>query len=76
MRNEWKELTPIARYEAALRYIVEMADRQKDLLEHRAARGQEATSTELDCWGAYLDAAHVAAEALGLKSPTLDVSFR
>ncbi len=61
----------VKRYEAALQRIVERPQDQKRLIEHRESTGQEVTEGDRQRWYAYLDVAHLAAEALGLSGHAL-----
>lgn len=56
------------RFAAGLVRIVQKADDQKALMDHKTASGQEVTESDRQRWFAYLDAAHIANEALGRAS--------
>lgn len=56
------------RFAAGLVRIAQKADEQKALMDHKTATGQEVTESDRQRWFAYLDAAHIASEALGHSS--------
>ena len=57
-------LAKVKRYEAALLRIVQKADEQKALMEHREKTGQEVPPSDLQRYFAYLKTARIASEAL------------
>lgn len=57
------------RFAAGLARIVQKADEQKALMDHRTATGQEVSETDRQRWFAYLDVAHIASEALSPGGP-------
>jgi hypothetical protein len=62
-------LYDVRRFAAVLSRIVQKADEQKTLMDHRAASGQEVTEADRQRWFAYLDVAHTAREALSYDAP-------
>ena len=54
------------RYELALRHIVQRAHDQEALMEHYRRKGIGVSEADKDRFWAYIDVAHMAAEALGL----------
>jgi hypothetical protein len=61
-------LYDVKRFAAGLARIMQKADDQKALMDHKKATGQEVTESDRQRWFAYLDAAHIAAEVLGHTS--------
>lgn len=57
------------RFAAGLSRLVQKADEQKALMDHRAASGQEVADADRQRWFAYLDVAHIAAAALSRGGP-------
>lgn len=57
-------LYDVGRFAAGLGRIVQKAEEQKALMDHRTATGQEVTEGDRQRWFAYLDVAHMAREAL------------
>jgi len=56
----------LARYEAALRRIVEKPNEQEALMQHREKIGEPITDSDRGRFFAYLDVSYIAAEALRL----------
>jgi hypothetical protein len=61
-------LYDVKRFAAGLARIMQKADEQKALMDYKTASGQEVTESDRQRWFAYLDAAHIASEALGYAS--------
>ena len=57
------------RFAKGLSRIVQKADEQKALMDHKAATGQEVTEADRQRWFAYLDIAHIAREVLSPNPP-------
>ncbi len=57
------------RFAEGLVRVVQKADDQKALMDHKATSGQEVTEGDRQRWFAYLDAAHSAQEALSPAAP-------
>ena len=57
------------RYREALIRVIAKAQEQEELIKHREASGQEVTEADRQRWFAYLEAAHIAQEALSPNPP-------
>src|SRR5579864_5438384 len=58
------------RFSQGLARIIQKADEQKALMDHKATTGQEVTEADRQRWFAYLDVAHMAQEALSHNPPS------
>ena len=58
------------RFAAGLSRVMQKADEQKALMDHRTAIGEEVTEADRQRWFAYLDVAHTACEALSPAAPS------
>jgi hypothetical protein len=57
------------RYRDGLHRVIAKAQEQEDLIKHREASGQEVTEADRQRWFAYLEAAHIAQDALSPNGP-------
>src|SRR6185312_16168906 len=62
-------LFDVKRYRDGLNRVIAKAQEQEELIKHREA-GQEVTEADRQRWFAYLEAAHIAQEALSPNPPS------
>jgi hypothetical protein len=58
------------RYREGLNRVIAKAQEQEELIKHRETSGQKVTEADRQRWFAYLEAAHIAQDALSPNPPS------